>query len=85
MFCIFAAMIYACRRRAAPAVQFGGMALAGLMLFLILWEATPRYNICFMPLIQVLTAAGVRYICNVAKIHWNKIGGAARHSLCAAE
>ncbi|MBQ1538435.1 MAG: glycosyltransferase family 39 protein [Ruminococcus sp.] len=85
MFCIFAAMIYACRRRAAPAVRFGGMALAGLMLFLVLWEANPRYNICFMPLMQLLTAAGVRYICNVAKIHWDKIGGAARHSLCAAE
>lgn len=62
MFAMIFAMLYACRRRSAPLIKVSAMSIAGLMIFLTMWEAAPRYTITYLPLMHILTVAGVRYL-----------------------
>ncbi len=73
MLCILPAMVYALRRHADPALKFAGMTLTGLIMFLVIWESAPRYTITYLPAMHLLSAAGVKYLCDVSRINCKKL------------
>lgn len=65
---VLLSMLYTRRRTSKPALRTAAMSLAGFILFLLMWESTARYTITYLPIMQLLNTAGVRYTSETIRI-----------------
>ena len=60
MIAMLAACIACLRRHRSGVISFAAISVAGLIMFLVIWEDPPRYTINFIPLYLLLMTEGIR-------------------------